>query len=196
MDRLFIMVLNMSITASCVLAVVLVLRLLLQRMRAPKWTVCVLWVAVFFRLLCPMALTSEYSLLQYFPQQEGVAQSGVQMEYITPNVYVQQLPMAAEQAVVIADPSVTQAAQEIEQVAVYNEKLGVGLIVYLPVIWFIGVLLFAAYSGWQWYRLRRRVAMATRVADNIYESDVVVSPFVMGLLRPKIYLPLGLEGEG
>lgn len=196
MDRLFIMVLNMSITASCVLAVILVLRLLLQRMRAPKWTVCVLWVAVFFRLLCPVALTSEYSLLQYFPQQEGVAQSGVQMEYITPNVYVQQLPMAAEQAVVIAEPSVTQAAQEIERVAVYNEKLGVGLIVYLPVIWFIGVLLFAAYSGWQWYRLRRRVAMATRVADNIYESDVVVSPFVMGLLRPKIYLPLGLEGEG
>ena len=55
----------------------------------------------------------------------------------------------------------------------------------LPVVWFIGVLLFASYSGWQWYGLRQRVATATRVAENIYESDRVASPFVMGLLRQK-----------
>ena len=73
MDRLFITVLNMSITASCVLLVVLVLRLILQRMKVPKWMVCLLWIAVFFRLLCPVALTSEYSLLQYVPNGKGGA---------------------------------------------------------------------------------------------------------------------------
>lgn len=195
MDRLFITVLNMSITASCVLAVVLVLRLILQRMKVPKWMVCLLWIAVFFRLLCPVALTSEYSLLQYVPQREGVVQSGTQMEYITPDVYVQQLPSVAKQTDVVAEPSVVQPTQEMERVAGYGETGGVGFIMLLPVFWFIGVLLFAAYSGWRWYGLRQRVATATRVADNIYESDRVASPFVMGLLRPKIYLPLGLAGE-
>lgn len=195
MDRLFITVLNMSITASCVLAVVLVLRLILQRMKVPKWMVCLLWIAVFFRLLCPVALTSEYSLLQYVPQREGVVQSSTQMEYITPDVYVQQLPVVAKQTDVVAEPSVVQPTQEMERVAGYGETGGVGFIMLLPVVWFIGVLLFAAYSGWRWYRLRQRVATATRVADNIYESDRVASPFVMGLLRPKIYLPLGLAGE-
>ena len=195
MDRLFITVLNMSITASCVLLVVLVLRLILQRMKVPKWMVCLLWIAVFFRLLCPVALTSEYSLLQYVPRREGVVQSGTQMEYITPDVYVQQLPSVAKQTDVVAEPSVVQPTQEMERVAGYDETGSVGFIMLLPVFWFIGVLLFAAYSGWRWYGLRQRVATATRVADNIYESDRVASPFVMGLLRPKIYLPLGLAGE-
>ena len=117
MDRLFITVLNMSITASYVLAVVLVLRLILQRMKVPKWMVCLLWIAVFFRLLCPVALTSEYSLLQYVPRREGVVQSGTQMEYITPDVYVQQLPSVAKQTDVVAEPSVVQPTQEMERVA-------------------------------------------------------------------------------
>ncbi len=134
MDRLFITVLNMSITASYVLAVVLVLRLILQRMKVPKWMVCLLWIAVFFRLLCPVALTSEYSLLQYVPQREGVVQSGTQMEYITPDVYVQQLPSVAKQTDVVAEPSVVQPTQEMERVAGYGETGGVGFIMLLPVV--------------------------------------------------------------
>ena len=194
MDRLFITVLNMSITASCVLLVVLALRLLLQRMKAPKWAVCVLWIAVFFRLLCPVALTSEYSLLQYVPQRDGAVHSGTQMEYIASDMYVQQLP-ATKQAVVVAEPAVVQPMQEIESPTIFVEPQRSNPVALLPVVWFIGVLLFAAYSGWRWYGLRQRVATATRVVDNIYESDRVVGPFVMGLLRPKIYLPLGLAGE-
>ena len=184
MDRLFITVLNMSITASCVLLVVLALRLLLQRMKAPKWAVCVLWIAVFFRLLCPVALTSEYSLLQYVPQRDGAVQSGTQMEYIAPDVYVQQLP-ATKQAVAVAESAIGQPVQEKEAAIVSVEPQRSNPAALLPVVWFIGVALFAAYSGWRWYGLRQRVATATRVVDNIYESDRVVSPFVMGLLQPK-----------
>ena len=145
MDRLFITVLNMSITASCVLLVVLVLRLILQQMKAPKWMVCLLWIAVFFRLLCPVALTSEYSLLQYVPQRDGAVQSGTQMEYITPDVYVQQLPVT-KQTDVVAESAIVQPVQEKESAIVSVEPQSSNPAALLPVVWFIGVLLFAA--GW------------------------------------------------
>ncbi len=159
MDRLFITVLNMSITASCVLLVVLVLRLILQQMKVPKWMVCLLWIAVFFRLLCPVALTSEYSLLQYVPQREGVVQSGTQMEYITPDVYVQQLPSVAKQTDVVAEPSVVQPVQEKESAIVSVEPQSSNPAALLPVVWFIGA---AAVCGLQ------RLAVVWTAAESSY----------------------------
>lgn len=188
MDYVFITVLNMSITASCAFVVVLLLRLILQRIGAPSWVICLLWVVVFFRLLCPVAHTSPYSLLQFLPQQVQSASFGPQMAYITPNIYVQQMSPSIAQTGDAVEPQTA----ELTALATTESGMVVAPAAFLPMIWFFGVLLFAAYSAWRWYTLRQRVATATRVEGNIYESDQIDSPFVMGLLRPKIYLPLGL----
>ena len=117
-----------------------------------------------------------------FPNGKGWCSPVHRWNILRP-MYVQQLPSVAKQTDVVAEPSVVQPVQEKESAIVSVEPQSSNPAALLPVVWFIGVLLFAAYSGWRWYGLRQRVATATRVTDNIYESDHVVSPFVMGLLR-------------
>ena len=93
MDQLFITVVNMSITASFVILIVLVMRWCMRRAGAPKWILCALWAVVFFRLLCPVSFLSEYSLLQMLPQADVIpAQTGTQMQYVE-HFTVEQLPL-------------------------------------------------------------------------------------------------------
>lgn len=198
MDRIFITILNMSITATGVLAVVLILRLLFQRMRAQKWMVCALWIAVFFRLLCPVAFTSEYSILQMLPQDSIQSENGTQMIYIAEDVHLHQLPepiAVSDTAEYPEQVTMPDADASVVREAVSETASAFDWVSLLPVVWMLGVAVFAAYSGYQWYRLRRQVETATLVQDNIYESAQIAGPFVLGLLKPNIYLPTGLEAQ-
>lgn len=196
MDHIFVTVINMSITASLVLLALLLLRAVLQRNGAPKWIICALWAVVFFRLLCPVAFTSNYSLLQLLPQESRM-QAGIQMEYVTEERYIRQLAEQTVQTSAGATDSeaATAGEEEFHFAAQHPAQQPLMVLGLLPYLWLTGLIITAAYHGYGWYRLRKRIETATLADSNIYESDKISGPFVLGVWRPKIYLPLGLTGE-
>ena len=192
MHRLFPIVCNMSLTASVVILAVLAVRLLLRR--APKVFSYALWAVVLFRLLCPVSVTSTVSLLGTLgaPAQERTAVTSV-VEYVPADIVrnmaptvtpLPQEPFPAEpgENIVSTAPSVTQPA------AAPASPLS-GPVAVLTLTWLTGMALLLLYSVISLLRLRRRLVGAVRLEDNIYLADYIPSPFVMGLFRPKIYLP-------
>lgn len=183
MHRLFPIVCNMSLTASVVILAVLAVRRLLRR--APKVFSYALWAVVLFRLLCPVSVTSAVSLLGALgaPAQERSAVTSV-VEYVPADIVrnmapavtpLPQEPFPAEpgENIVSTAPSVTQPdAAPVSPLS--------GPVAVLTLTWLTGMALL---------RLRRRLVGAVRLEDNIYLADYIPSPFVMGLFRPKIYLP-------
>lgn len=192
MHRLFPIVCNMSLTASVVILAVLAVRLLLRR--APKVFSYALWAVVLFRLLCPVSVTSAVSLLGALgaPAQERSAVTSV-VEYVPADIVrnmapavtpLPQEPFPAEpgESIVSTAPSVTQPdAAPISPLS--------GPVAVLTLTWLTGMALLLLYSVVSLLRLRRRLVGAVRLEDNIYLADYIPSPFVMGLFRPKIYLP-------
>ena len=192
MHRLFPIVCNMSLTASVVILAVLAVRRLLRR--APKVFSYALWAVVLFRLLCPVSVTSAVSLLGALgaPAQERSAVTSV-VEYVPADIVrnmaptvtpLPQEPFPAEpgENIVSTAPSVTQPD------AAPASPLS-GPVAVLTLTWLTGMALLLLYSVISLLRLRRRLVGAVRLEDNIYLADYIPSPFVMGLFRPKIYLP-------
>ena len=195
MHELFPMVCNMSLTASAVILAVLAARLLLRR--APKVFSYALWAVVLFRLLCPVSVTSAVSLMGALgaPAQERTQRTSA-VEYVPADrirgtapavTQLPQTPLPAETGgAVNAAPADT--APEAVPATSFNEPVFI-----LTLIWLAGMALLLAYSLVSLLRLRRRLVGAVRLRDNIYLADHIPSPFVMGLIRPKIYLPSDLR---
>ena len=191
MHRLFPIVCNMSLTASVVILAVLAVRLLLRR--APKVFSYALWAVVLFRLLCPVSVTSAVSLMGALgaPAQERTQRTSA-VEYVPADrirgtapavTQLPQTPLPAETGgAVNAAPADT--APEAVPATSFNEPVFI-----LTLIWLAGMVLLLAYSLVSLLRLRRRLVGTVRLRDNIYLADHIPSPFVMGLFRPKIYLP-------
>ena len=192
MHRLFPIVCNMSLTASGVILAVLAVRLLLRR--APKVFAYALWAVVLFRLLCPVSVTSAVSLMGALgaPAQERTQRTSA-VEYVPADIMIRgtapavtqlpQTPLPAETGgAVNAAPA--DAAPEAVPAMSFNEPVFI-----LTLIWLAGMVLLLAYSLVSLLRLRRRLVGTVRLRDNIYLADHIPSPFVMGLFRPKIYLP-------
>ena len=192
MHRLFPIVCNMSLTASVVILAVLAVRLLLRR--APKVFAYALWAVVLFRLLCPVSVTSAVSLMGALgaPAQERTQRTSA-VEYVPADIMIRgtapavtqlpQPPLPAETGgAVNAAPA--DAAPAAVPAMSFNEPVFI-----LTLIWLAGMVLLLAYSLVSLLRLRRRLVGTVRLRDNIYLADHIPSPFVMGLFRPKIYLP-------
>ncbi len=239
---LFMKILNMSETAGyCILAVFL-LRLLFRK--APRKYLYVLWLAVAFRLICPVSVSTEFSLfnLGAFSGQAQVTKGGA-MEYLPvyrkdagrfqkepaasglksgfgPKTFAaedltagEDVPLPAA-AVLDADGTANIVGAEVSSAGtdrppytdirypdLYAWLLGTG-----KYIWLLGMFLFLLYFSGNVRRVRRMVRMAVlaehgpdgaggkRGAAQVYECDELSSPFVMGIRRPRIYLPCGLPG--
>ena len=180
MEAVFIKLLNMSITASWPILAVIALRFLLKK--APKGVLRILWVLVGIRLVLPF---SPESFLSLIPSAETVSPDILYAE--TPkihsgisafNTYVN--PVISESLAPAADASINPM-----QVVAYIAS----------VVWMIGMITLILYSVISYILLRRRVADAVILRDNFWQSEKVVSPFVLGLFRPRIYLPFGMDEE-
>lgn len=171
MQAIFTKILNMSLTGSIVIAVVLLARLFLKR--APKIYSYALWAVVLFRLLCPLSITAGLSVLKPLPVTTTPGISAVSYQPVARAVR-ENTPAPIQQQFVPA-----QTAQQPEtspmQIAAY--------------VWLAGASVMAAYSMLQYLILRRRLGEAAPLQGEIYLADRISSPFVMGILRPRIYLP-------
>ncbi len=177
--------LNMSLTASVVIVFVLLLRLFLRK--TPKIISYALWGLVLFRLLCPISLESGLSLfgLVHAPvTPSGTLTSSI--EYIPGDLIQAESP-----SVVLPAPGMEETApQGMEQPVADAAETPVVIAAY---IWIAGVWGMGLYGVLSYLRLRRKLVTASPLRENIYLVDEISSPFVLGLLQPKIYLPSSLS---
>ncbi len=178
MTMLFLQVVNLSISASWLIAAVLVLRLVLKR--APRWISVLLWGLVAIRLVCPFSIESALSLL---PSARTIP-----FDIMTdPTPSIETGIPALNQAV----NSVIERSFTPHPAASVNP-----LQIFLPIlafVWAAGVFLLLVYTGISYLRLRLRVSTAVRLRGSIFQTEQVFSPFILGVLRPRIYLPFSLD---
>lgn len=180
----FSQILNMSLTASAVILVVLVLRWLLRRL--PKAFSYALWAVVLFRLLCPISFSSQWSMLGLISeptQQTQVTQSTSSMQYLPAAPAAPQMPSVQPDTPL---PPVTPAKPAPTPVK-RTSPMDV-----IPWVWLAGVVGMVGCSGVSYLRLRKKLVPAMPLRDNIYLADHIPTPFVVGLVRPRIYLPSDL----
>ena len=179
---------NMSMTASVAIVFVLLLRLLLRR--APKVISYALWGVVLFRLLCPVSIGTGFSLYNLFdaPTEESGTITSV-IEYVPSNIVHTEYPSVSLPVPGISNVINEALPQGREQMVADPLEAPVSFATY---IWMIGVLVLIVYSIASYIQLRRKLAVVIPLRDNIFIADDIKSPFVVGLLRPKIYLPCNL----
>lgn len=187
LHTIFSAVLNMSITASIAILVVLLARIILLK-RAPKIFSYALWAVVLFRLLCPMSLPSPFSLMGLF--QAPTTETG-QIEYVSLNV------LDTEKTATTSDVSTSDSNQTTDNPVNPSEITAagsVGLLVSIgSIVWICGAAVMLMFNILQLIRLRRQLTGSIPLNDNIYIADYISTPFVMGLIHPKIYLPSAMS---
>ncbi len=194
-------IVNMSLTAGIVVLAVLAARLFLKK--APKLFSYLLWGLVLFRLLCPVSFSSSLSAWKIFRQE----QAGSSMEYIPSGVIYEDWQQKVTEAGTETGEKEPVSADEAGQKN--TSALSVKPVTVISTwVWLAGMAIIMIYSYVNLISLRKRLAGAVPVKENsskqannqakssyvnIYETDCPAAPFVMGIIRPRIYLPLHLE---
>ena len=172
-------ILNASIAASWMVLAVLMLRLILKK--APKWTRVALWGLVAIRLLLPFSIESAFSLIpsaQSVPE-EVLRYEGVQLKE----------PVHLD---VISNPVISgNVSIELGQTV---DRLQIHMI-HTTIIWIIGIAILFLYTMISYWTLHRKVDTAIWYRGNIFKSENVRMPFVLGIIRPRIYLPFHLKPQ-
>lgn len=179
MAAVFLKLLNLSISASWLVLAVLVLRLISKR--SPKWMNVLLWGIVALRLVLPFSIESALSLI---PSAETVSPTAVQFApapTITSGVSV------IDNAV---NPSLSEHFAAVPTASVNPLYVWAYLAGW---VWLIGLGAMLLYALASYLRLRRRVSVSLPIQDNIYLCDGISSPFILGVVKPRIYLPSGLD---
>ena len=179
MAAVFLKLLNLSISASWLVLAVLVLRLVSKR--SPKWMNVLLWGIVALRLMLPFSIESALSLI---PSAETVSPAVVQFDP-APTI---------TSGVNIIDNAVNPSLSEHFAAAPTMSVNPLYVWTYLAGwVWLIGLGAMLLYALVSYLRLRRRVSVSLHIQDNIYLCDAISSPFILGVVKPRIYLPSGLD---
>ena len=182
METVFLKLLNMSITGSVMILAVMAARLLLKK--APRWSICLLWGLVALRLICPFTIQSNFSLIR---NSEPIPQEVLSVQMPTAPVVAEQV----ESEVAVPLPEVQATPQQSVQTVPTEQAPSVLEIA--GYVWLAGVAVLVIYALISYLQLKHRVRTATRLDQNIRQSEYVTSPFVLGVFRPIIYLPYGLK---
>lgn len=146
--------------------------------KVPKQTHVFLWALVALRLICPISIQSGVSLV---PDASPVTRESV--ETYLPDLEFHTLRNLEENAWAEANDVAVRVSTSMTAAQV------------LCLVWLTGVVVMVLYAAVSWFRLRRRVRTAVRLRENIWQSEAVTAPFVLGLFRPRIYLPFSIREE-
>ena len=178
MSKIFIGILNMSISASYAVLVILLLRLLLKK--APKWISAALWSIAAFRLVCPFSVESVVSLIP-------------SAEVVSPDIMMDRTPTVNTGIPILngtLNPIITESFAPNPGDSANPLQI---IIPFLALVWTIGVLGMLIYTAVSYIRIKKKVSAAVLFDGNIYQSENVRSPFVLGVIKPKIYLPFHMN---
>ena len=178
MSGLFLILLNMSISASVLIVVVVLARCLLRK--SPKWIHCILWALVGIRLLCPFQLETTFSL--------------------APNAQVVSIEAGAVTSQGLAEMTALDytanrylAKYYFEGITVPEQETAQNPMNLIASIWLCGVAVLLVYAAVSYVHIRRKVRESVRIEGNIYICDRIPPPFIFGVLNPRIYLPSSLK---
>lgn len=180
MESLFLKLVNLSMIASWLVLAVLLIRLVFHK--APKWVRCFLWGLVALRLICPISIESVFSLI---PSAEPLPQ----------DIFYTEAPEVHSGIGVIdhiVNPVLSSTLSPEPGASANPAQIWVFV---LARIWAAGVAAMLLYELISYLLLKRRVATATLLRENIKQSESINSPFVLGLFRPVIYLPYSVAEE-
>ena len=179
MAAVFLKLLNLSISASWLVLAVLVLRLVSKR--SPKWMNVLLWGMVALRLMLPFSIESALSLI---PSAETLSPEVVRFDP-APTI---------TSGVEFIDNAVNPSLSESFAAAPLASVNPLYVWTYLAGwVWLIGLGAMLLYALVSYLRLRRRVSVSLRIQNHIYLCDAISSPFILGVVKPRIYLPSGLD---
>ena len=180
MSEAFLKVVNMSISAGWLVLAVLALRLILKK--APNWVNVLLWGIVAIRLICPFSIESALSLI---PSTETISPE-IMMDW-TPEISTGIEPLDQVVNPVISTSFAPQGMASANPLQI--------LIPVAANLWLLGVLILLAYTAISYLTLRNKLRTAVILRDNIFQCETVSSPFVLGILKPRIYLPYTMDGK-
>lgn len=196
-------VINMSVTASIIIAFVLLARLCLKK--SPKIFSYILWVVVLFRLLCPVSVTTNFSLLGLFDvTAREETKHTTSLDYIPKEIdttYLNEIVIPNEETTPIGQGTASQENYNIlseikENGDVLADEVTLTIkwspMMIATAAWMAGMVGIFAYSVFRLLRIHRSLVGAVHMRDNIYLADYIDSPFVIGLILPKIFLPSNL----
>ncbi|MBQ6932227.1 MAG: M56 family metallopeptidase, partial [Clostridia bacterium] len=180
MAELFLSIVNMSISACWLVLAVLLLRLVLKK--APKWIICLLWGFAGLRLVMPFSLESIFSLI---PSAETVSPEIMTATSPSVNTGIPALnntinPVISESFA----PEIGASANPLQI-----------LVPIAAAVWLVGIAVLLIYTLVSFLRLKKKIGTAVLLRDNIYQSENVASPFVLGIIKPKIYLPFNMSEQ-
>lgn len=179
MNDLFNSVLNMSITGSVVIAAVVIVRLMLRKL--PKKYAYMLWSVVGFRLCIPFSFKAFISIFQFNPikEQTGYISDGHIMSYVpVADTYADNVQSAVPPATVFAEASDKITLTDV-----------------LPYIWIAVAVVMLIYAAVSYFILKNNLKTSVRYKDNIYQSERILSPFILGIFKPKIFIPFDINEE-
>lgn len=208
--NIFMKILNMSMMASFVIAAVLLVRILMRRF--PKKYSFLLWLAVAVRLVCPVALSSPFSIFNLDHANvtdRYMAEAGIGADAMKQESYESRSKSAAGQSGKYSFMEVDGQSEEQQNASPtgQQERLkpesdaekeaadtvwGDNALHVAAVVWLIGIGVILLWNICLVIRMKRHLQKAVKYRDNIYECDNIASPFVMGLVRPRIYIPFRL----
>lgn len=180
MEGIFVKLLNMSISASVLILIAVLLRGLLRR--SPKWIHCLLWGLVAVRLVCPLSFESSFSLA---PRADFVeTKLGVQRE---DGRYMNSTTDAGK----ALNDDLDNAQNK--NLANKGNADRQGDWKKISWTWFTGVVLLLGYAAIRYLRFRKKVQASVRLRDGIYVCDNIRTPFILGVIWPGIYLPSDMD---
>ena len=180
MENVFLQILNNAITVSILILVIMLVRVLCRKM--PKWITCLLWTLVVAKLMMPFSVESVFSLV---PMSEPIP-AGIAMES-NPHI-----SFGIENVDNLINPALQQHFTP-DKTASAN-PLQVWMYVG-TVVWLAGTAALLLYALAAYVTVKWKVRASVRVEKNIYECDDIADPFILGIVRPRIYLPSGLDEE-
>ena len=189
MGALFEKILSMSLSATWVVLIVVVLRQVLKK--APKWVRCLLWAMVAVRLACPVSLESSFSLMP-----EAVSGGNVVISFSEERKAADQtFSRIPSRNQADATEALGDSTGDTYTAAGDGWEEGISAEDVLPYVWILGMAVMAVYAAASFGRLKKKVAPSVALTENIRLCDYIDSPFILGIRKPVIYLPSNMRPD-
>ncbi len=191
MTDIFLNLVNMSLTACWLILAVVLLRLIFRR--APRWVFCLLWGFVGLRLVIPFSFESIFSLI---PTKTPVKEVNevVNRVIVDSGRPMTELPLNQAPVVTPSVPVTPGATSPVPPaVTAPAADKALSLAEIFAIVWICGIAVLLVYAAVSYLLLRYKIRTATRLESNVWQSEAVSSPFVLGFIKPRIYLPYALD---
>lgn len=180
MENIFLRLLNLSISAGWLVLAIIAFRFLFKK--APKWIVCLLWAMVAIRLVCPISIESIFSLV---PSAETVPQEIIYAKDPQIHTGIDSLNSTINPIInetLAPEPLTSANPAQILCIVAWN-------------VWIVGMIAMILYAIISYIRIRFKVRASIKKEKGVYATDNIDTPFILGVIRPKIYLPSSMNEE-